>query len=105
MIRIAGQPNVDAARRAKRADPFYLSDEWKRLRLDCLRRDGFACVKCGARANVADHIVSRRQGGKDDLANLRSLCAICDNRMKENADGRRRNSGSAGVIGADGFPT
>jgi len=67
----------------KVADSYYLSAEWKTLRLACLKRDGFHCVLCGAPAVVADHVVSRRDGGRDELGNLRSLCRDCDNRLRE----------------------
>lgn len=77
----------------KLVDEFYTSAEWRGLRGQCLERDGFRCVSCGARAIIADHIVSRRNGGKDELSNLRSLCRGCDNRVKEDAIGQRRGGG------------
>jgi 5-methylcytosine-specific restriction protein A len=81
----------------KRADPFYLSKEWKTTRLAVLRRDGFVCVMaCGRRATIADHILSRRSGGSDAMSNLRSLCVACDNRFKERADGTRRGQRAEG---------
>lgn len=86
----------------KVSDSFYLSPQWKLLRSACLERDGHRCV-CGSRAFIVDHIKSRRAGGTDTLDNLRSLCRTCDNRVKE-FKGRRKNSGSLGVIGADGWP-
>ena len=85
----------------KVADGYYLSAEWKSLRLACLKRDGWRCVKCGEPAIVADHVVGRRRwlaeglpGSPDTLGNLRSLCRRHDNAMKEGPDGERR--GSAG---------
>jgi 5-methylcytosine-specific restriction endonuclease McrA len=45
---------------------------------------------CRRRASIADHIISRREGGSDDKSNLRSLCVACDNWLKEKADGTRR---------------
>ncbi|MFA7279800.1 MAG: HNH endonuclease, partial [Sterolibacterium sp.] len=79
-----------AAYPEKKADSFYSSAEWKGLRLECLRRDRFICVKCGAPAKVADHITSRKDGGADSLENLRSLCRTCDNQSKEDSSGQRR---------------
>src|SRR5574338_1233005 len=38
---------VFSGRAMKRADPFYLSPEWKILRLAALRRDRWRCVICG----------------------------------------------------------
>ncbi len=92
--------------RPKRADSFYFTKEWKELRRACLERDGFRCVTpgCGRPASVADHIVSRRAGGPDRLGNLRSLCPICDNRIREGRNGRRRNGGIVAITGADGWP-
>ena len=79
----------------KRADPFYLSAEWKALRLACLRRDRFRCTiqGCGQPACVADHIVSRKAGGADELANLRSLCRLHDNRFRERPSDSSRGRG------------
>ncbi len=93
----------------KRPDPFYLSLEWRGkggLREQVLRRDGYRCTTpgCGSRATIVDHIVPRRSGGGDVLGNLRSLCRLCDNRVKELANGKRRNGGIISVTGLDGWP-
>jgi 5-methylcytosine-specific restriction endonuclease McrA len=84
-------------------DPYYLSPEWRALRLACLRRDGFRCYVTGCRnkAVVADHIKSRRDGGPDTLANLRSVCLTHDAQTKERPSGGRRNDGKAYVTGCD----
>jgi 5-methylcytosine-specific restriction endonuclease McrA len=91
--------------------PYYQTPEWRALRIACLKRDGFRCQSCGERASIADHKIGRRRwmaegrsGSPDVLDNLRALCRVCDNRIKEDASGTRRNRGSTGVIGADGFP-
>ena len=91
-LRPAVRPAHLAAARvpAKVADGFYLSDDWKALRKACLQRDRFQCVRCASPAFIADHIVSRRLGGRDELSNLRSLCRRCDNALKEKWDGNRR---------------
>ena len=80
------------APRIKRADPFYLSAEWKETRARVLERDGHRCTipGCDRRAFICDHIISRRAGGGDDDANLRSLCRAHDNAGKENHLGERR---------------
>ena len=88
----------------KRVDPYYLSPEWKALRRATLERDGSRCVACGDPASIADHIIRRRDGGADTLSNLRSLCRICDNRVKEGRAGKRGRMGILGVVGADGWP-
>ena len=88
----------------RKPDPFYSSLAWRVLRKARLERDRYACVACRAPARTVDHIQSRRSGGADQLSNLRSLCAQCDNRIKEGSDGRRRNGGRMGVIGPDGWP-
>jgi hypothetical protein len=58
-----------------------------RKRFFVMKRDHFACVKCGAsgygvRLEV-DHIVPFSKGGTDALANLQTLCFPC-NRGKRN---------------------
>jgi len=84
-----------AAIRPKQVDPYYQSSEWIKLREQVLIRDGYRCTARGCRAwaKVVDHIVSRRNGGSDELGNLRSLCRMHDNRIKEDASGARRSDG------------
>ncbi|WP_442753891.1 HNH endonuclease [Methylocystis sp. JAN1] len=56
------------------------SPRWPALRLAAKRRDGFKCVKCGARGRLeCDHIQPVRTHPElaFDLANLQSLCAAC----------------------------
>ncbi len=73
-------------------DPFYRSAAWRYLREARLRLDHGRCVHCQRPGVVVDHIVPRRAGGADDLANTRSLCRRCDNAIKER-NGRRRRAG------------
>lgn len=41
-------------------------------------RDGYACVWCGATEHLeVDHIVRYRDGGSNDLDNLRTFCHSC----------------------------
>lgn len=54
----------------------------KRLRYEILRRDGFACRYCGAKANEGelhvDHVVPVALGGSDEPSNLVSACQPCN---------------------------
>lgn len=51
---------------------------WKTVRASTLDRDGQRCRKCLASSGLeAHHIVERVYGGKDDLANLITLCGPC----------------------------
>ncbi|MFZ5693902.1 MAG: HNH endonuclease [Pseudomonadota bacterium] len=53
---------------------------WPALRLAAKRRDGWRCVKCGARGRLeVDHIQPVRTHPERafDLQNLQSLCASC----------------------------
>ncbi len=78
----------------KTADAYYHTPAWRDLREQCLVRDGFVCQLalpgCTHTATIADHIISRNNGGADDLSNLRAVCRPCDNRLKENHLGERR---------------
>ena len=103
--RLIAAKQSTAAFPAKRADSYYATPEWRALRLAVLTRDRFLCTGCGGRANIADHIVSRRNGGSDDMANLRAMCVACDNAVKERSDGSRRGRGVLPVrTGEDGWP-
>src|SRR6185369_1035631 len=88
----------------KRADPFYLSPIWRRLRQVILKRDGHRCVICGAYvsapgAATVDHIKPRKTHLALALepSNLRTLCNSrrtgngCDNQTH-----REKGSGSRG---------
>lgn len=48
------------------------------------QRDGFACVRCGARNKLTiDHIKPRREGGGNELENLRTLCRPCHQQLNK----------------------
>ncbi|WP_370466049.1 HNH endonuclease [Niveispirillum cyanobacteriorum] len=79
------------AKQPQAHDPFYGSAIWKALRSKAKQRDGFQCVglpdrPCRTPNNgrggrlIVDHIDPRREGGSDELSNLRTLCPACDNR-------------------------
>lgn len=87
-------------------DPFYKTKRWAELRAAVIRRAHGRCETpgCNAKAVVADHIVSRRNGGSDTMQNLRALCRQCDNRVKESADGKRRSGGLFRGCDKDGNP-
>lgn len=54
----------------------------KRLKFEILRRDGFACRYCGAKAPdvvlTVDHVIPVALGGTDDPSNLVAACADCN---------------------------
>lgn len=89
-------------------DPYYLTKTWRRLREARLLMDAHTCVVpgCGQRATHVDHIIARRAGGADTLANLRSLCREHDQQVKERPSGARANRGKLVARGchADGSP-
>ncbi len=71
----------------QRTDPFYLSNEWRKIRAERLRMDGYRCtvmtdgVRCSAKASTVHHLVERKQGGTDHYGNLVSTCAACHNKV------------------------
>lgn len=85
-----------ASMQPKQTDGYYSTPEWAALRLATLRRADFRCEiagpRCTGSANIADHIVSRRMGGANELTNLRAACRACDNWLKEDQTGARRGS-------------
>lgn len=50
---------------------------WRTARQQALDRDRGRCVICGAPATEVDHLVRVADGGADDPANLRAICAHC----------------------------
>jgi hypothetical protein len=51
-------------------------------------RDGNRCRNCGANAKLSvHHIVKARNGGRDTLDNLVTLCASCHRRADAKAKG------------------
>jgi HNH endonuclease len=54
----------------------------RRLRFEVLRRDGYTCRYCGARAPdvtlIVDHVVPTTLGGDDDPRNLVTACQPCN---------------------------
>lgn len=64
--------------------------KWNKVREEVLKRDYFACVRCGETKNLdVDHIVPRDFGevGEErllDMNNLQTLCKEChQNKQKE----------------------
>jgi 5-methylcytosine-specific restriction enzyme A len=77
----------------KRADPFYLSPEWRDLVADLLRLRGRRCQQCG-RTNTriyADHILELADGGaRLDHSNVQLLCGACHTRKSQAERARRQ---------------
>lgn len=71
------------SRFAAHSRPVIRSRRWKALRLEALRRDGFACRECGARGRLeVDHIQPVREAPElaYSLDNVQSLCRSCHTR-------------------------
>ena len=81
--------------RRPKNDGFYQSDRWRQLRLAALARDSYLCVLgypgCYGRASYVDHIIERKDGGADELFNLRSTCPGCHNK-RHPEKGRMRDA-------------
>lgn len=61
------------------------------LRYDIMKRDGFRCVLCGAKASDGitlhvDHIIPIAKGGKTEWDNLRTLCDRCNSGKRDKYD-------------------
>lgn len=83
----------------KRADPFYLSPEWRALLAEIIAERGRACedpecedpARCAAGRIYGDHIVEKRDGGALlDKANIMLRGAPCHGRKTAAARAARR---------------
>jgi 5-methylcytosine-specific restriction endonuclease McrA len=87
--------------------PFsYWSPRWHNLRRKVLARDNYCCTSCGISVrgkglSRVDHIqpVKSRPDLAYDAANLRTLCASCDNMRHAEKGGKDKPA-----IGLDGLP-
>jgi 5-methylcytosine-specific restriction endonuclease McrA len=60
------------------------------LREFVIHRDNYTCQHCGALDDlIADHIVSRRNGGAHHPDNMQCLCQSCNSRKAATVDRRR----------------
>ena len=96
-------------RSQRKGDPFYLTPEWKALRLERIRLDRYICQHCGVKclgkakgmpAPQVDHVKPRRlcPSMAMDIDNLRTLCHSCHSKRTK-ADQLDRPP-----IGLDGYP-
>jgi 5-methylcytosine-specific restriction endonuclease McrA len=61
--------------------PDLNKSRWQTMRKQARMRDGNRCRNCGATAKLSvHHIVKARNGGRDTLDNLVTLCASCHRR-------------------------
>ena len=61
--------------------PDLNKSRWQTMRKQARIRDGNRCRTCGATAKLSvHHIVMARDGGRDTLDNLVTLCASCHRR-------------------------
>jgi 5-methylcytosine-specific restriction protein A len=77
--------------RRTRSSSITNTAEWKRLRLDVLRRDRYQCQvrgpACTGHATQVDHILNVANGGAElDPANAQAICSPC-NARKASAEG------------------
>ena len=85
------------------SDPYYQSGTWKALReqhrngttvINGVEVSNLLCVECYKKGRIvagatADHIKARKDGGKDDLTNIQTLCDTC-NAKKRAIEGQNR---------------
>ena len=63
---------------------------WQAIRKAVLERDRYRCQDCGALRYPLEisHIVAVRDGGSDELTNLRVLCRSCHLRIDADPEAR-----------------
>jgi 5-methylcytosine-specific restriction endonuclease McrA len=59
-------------------DEYRSSRRWRKLRLQCYRRDGFRCRICNSSWNLnAHHRRYARRWGEETVDDLTTLCSLC----------------------------
>jgi 5-methylcytosine-specific restriction endonuclease McrA len=85
--------------------PYYKSAEWRELREQRIRLDGYRCTVKGCTTPTyrltVDHIERRRDGQRVTVNDLRTFCGHHDSQVKELPSGQRRNNGKPYVKGSD----
>lgn len=81
----SGAPDRRVNPKGYAASNAKLLSTWKPLpehvRWAVFKRDGYQCQSCGSGvALTVDHIQPRSKGGRDDPANLQTLCRRCNSR-------------------------
>ena len=78
--------------------------QWQRIRQAVLERDNYECKLklqgCTTQATTADHLVSPKDGGTDELINLQASCKHC-NELKgrrQQALGRSKQAGDKNEV-------
>ena len=91
-------PESSRARRARRHIPAAVRRAvWRRDGGTCCYRDPLTGVTCGSTHLLQiDHIVPVAQGGSDDIANLRLLCAVHNRRRDPRCASYRSAAAAAG---------
>jgi len=70
-----------------RQDP-RVSNDYKKIRLVVLARDGYVCYYCGQDATTVDHVISIKNGGNPvDPSNLLACCKRCNSAKGSRSQG------------------
>lgn len=88
--------NISKQREYKQQKEYQRNLMTPALRYDIMKRDGFRCVLCGAKADEGaklhvDHIKPIAKGGKSEASNLRTLCDRCNLGKSDKYDYRGNN--------------
>ena len=74
--------SIKDAARGSASDRGY-GNTWRLLSAQILKRDGYQCAYCPARATTADHIIPKALGGTDHQENLVAACQPCNSGKRD----------------------
>ena len=73
--------SVIESKKAGSYSPHNFDSEWRKKRAEIIRRDEYACMRCGNKPSInkltVHHFKPRNKGGGDYSANLITLCRKC----------------------------
>jgi len=67
--------------KAKEFENYMKSDEWKNLKNQRLKKDGFCCVLCKSKEHLICHHLTYKRLFNEEINDLITLCKRCHNKI------------------------
>ena len=83
MRKVSKYWNINKARKKKKDNKKYYTENWDKIRSEVYKRDGHKCVLCHKKGKVhAHHIIPVKISKDNSLNNLVSVCSKCHRKLE-----------------------